>query len=140
MERFGDPGFQYHRTLAQLWALLALELADRELIPFDFEVYASAASGYVDDLQAFARARGAIENGLDLAALYGAADEFTRSAGEFHAWAKAWEQAVGTGGFESNVMAIKRMSHNSRMGNFETHLLDVEGGVSDHIPTLFWYV
>lgn len=131
MEKFGDPGFRYHRTLAQLWALLALELADRELLPFDIDVYASAVNDYVKDLEGYAKAKGAKENGFDLAALHGAADELTKNAAEFDRWGKAWEKAVGMGGFESNVMAIKRMSHNSRMGNFETHLLDVGGGVSD---------
>ena len=130
MERFGDPGFQYHRAAAQLWAFLALELADRELLPFDFEVYANAVNGYVKDLEAYAKLKGADGNDFDLGPLYRAADEFMKSAGEFHAWVKAWEEAVGAGGFETNVMAIKRMSHNSRMTNFETNLLDIEGGVS----------
>lgn len=130
MEKFGDPGFQYHRTMAQVWALLILEMADRELLPFDFEVYASAVKGYVDDLEVYAKAKGAESEGFDLAILRQAADEFTKNAEEFQAWGKAWEETVGQGGFESSVMAIKRMSHNSRMGNFETNLLDIGGGVS----------
>ena len=130
MERFGDPGFQYHKTLAQLWALLALELADRELMPFDLEIYASAVHGYVDDLEVYTKSKGAEANAFELTALRAAVDEFTNNAKAFHAWGKAWEEASEGGGFESNVMAIKRMSHNSRMGNFETHLLDVDGGVS----------
>ncbi|KAL6718920.1 hypothetical protein ACLMJK_003155 [Lecanora helva] len=129
MENFGDPGFQYHRALAQLWALLTLELADRELLPFDFEVYASAVQNYVKDLENYVEARKAQSRSIDLMPLHRAADEFVKNAAEFHAWGKAWEQAIGGGGFESNTMAIKRMSHNSRMGNFETHLLDVNGGL-----------
>ena len=132
MDRLGDPGFQYHRTLAQLWAVLALELADRELLPFDLETYASAVHGYVNDLEDLAKGKDK-ETRLDLTALQKAADEFTSNAADFHEWGKAWEQAIGTRGFESNVMAIKRMSHNSRMANFETHLLDVDQGVSDSL-------
>ncbi len=131
MEKFGDPGFQYHRTMAQVWALLILEMADRELLPFDFEVYASAVKGYVNDLEDYVKAKGSDNEKIDLAVLHQAADEFTKNAEEFHAWGKAWEEAIGQGGFESNVMAIKRMSHNSRMGNFETNLLDIGGGVSE---------
>lgn len=130
MDAFGDPGFQYHRTIAQVWALLILEVADRELLPFDLEVYASAVKGYVDSLEGYAKAKGAEMQDFDLTVLYQAADEFKTNAKEFHAWDKAWEEAIGQGGFESNVMAIKRMSHNSRMGNFETNLLDIGGGVS----------
>jgi len=130
MEKFGDPGFQYHRTMAQVWALLILEVADRELLPFDFEVYASAVKGYVDDLEGYAKVKGAEDEKFALTVLHQAADEFKKNAEEFQAWGKAWEDAVGQGGFESKVMAIKRMSHNSRMGNFETNLLDIDGGVS----------
>jgi N-acetylated-alpha-linked acidic dipeptidase len=130
MEKFGDPEFQYHRTMAQVWALLILEVADRELLPFDFEVYASAVKGYVDDLEGYAKVKGAEDEKFALTVLHQAADEFKKNAEEFQAWGKAWEDAVGQGGFESKVMAIKRMSHNSRMGNFETNLLDIDGGVS----------
>ena len=130
MDKFGDPGFQYHKTMAQIWALLIIELADRELLTFDFEVYAKAVKRYVDDLEAYARSSGAKAEGLDLTALHHAADEFLSNAIQFHEWDKAWEDAVGSGGFESNVMAIKRISHNTRKANFETNLLDINGGVS----------
>ena len=39
MDTVGDPGFVYHKTMAQVWAQLILELADRELLPFDLIVY-----------------------------------------------------------------------------------------------------
>lgn len=90
MDKFGDPGFQYHKTLAQVWALLILELSDRELLTFDFEVYSNAVRGYVDDLEAFAKKNnGAEKKLLDLTALHGAADEFDKNARQFHAWDKA---------------------------------------------------
>ena len=130
MDKFGDPGFQYHKTMAQVWALLILELADRELLTFDFEVYAHAVRGYVDNLEAYARDNGAKKKDLDLKVLHEAAEVFLKNAIEFHSWDKAWEEAIGQGGFESSVMAIKRLSHNTRKANFETHLLDVDGGVS----------
>ena len=47
MDRFGDPGFEYHRTIAIIWALLIIDLADREVLPFDLEAYADAVHGYV---------------------------------------------------------------------------------------------
>ena len=134
MDKFGDPGFLYHKTMAQVWALLILELADRELLTFDFEVYANAVREYVDNLEAYAREQGAQKKDLDLTVLHEAAEAFMKNAIEFHEWDKAWEDAIGGGGFESNVMAIKRISHNTRKANFETHLLDIDGGVSTHLP------
>lgn len=109
MESFGDPGFHYHRTLATILALLTLELSDRELLPFDFEVYASAVKGYVGDLESYAKSKGSEKQSFDLNALHQAADVFAKNAEEFHEWSKAWEEAIGGGGLESNVMAIKRM-------------------------------
>ena len=131
MDRFGDPAsFQYHKAMAQVWALLILALADEELLPFNLEDYANAVKGYVDDLEEYAKTKGAEKERLDLTSLHGAVDELTRNAAEFEAWGKDWKDAIGRGGFESNVMAMKRISHNTRMANFETNLLDIGGGVS----------
>ena len=138
MNKFGDPGFQYHKTMAQVWALLILELADRELLTFDLEIYAHAVKGYVDKLDAYAKDNGATRETLDLAVLYHASEEFLSNAVEFHEWDKAWEDAIGRGGAESNVMAIKRISHNTRKANFESNLLDIGGGVSE--PILYFSI
>ena len=139
MTKFGDPGFQYHTVMAQIWALLILEMADTPVLPFDMEAYATAVKGYVVDLEKYVETKGApLDNGrFDLKPLHDAADAFVDNAAEFHMWDQTWSESVeGAGGFESNVMAIKRMSHNTRMANFETHLLDLEdgGGVSIVFP------
>ena len=131
MEQVGDPDFKYHEVMAQIWVLLILELADRPVLPFDMEAYARAVKGYVNDLLQYSQST---VKGLDFTPLENAADTFMRNAMVFHRWDDEWSYIVdSTGGFESNVMAIKRMSHNARMANFETHLLDLEegGGVSD---------
>lgn len=69
METIGDPGFVYHKTMAQVWALLILELADRELLHFDFIVYADAVKDYVGDLEAYATTKGPKDR-LNLTSLY----------------------------------------------------------------------
>src|SRR4051794_31329649 len=51
MERFGDPGFAYHKALAEVWALLIVDLAQEPLLPFDLRAYAGAVMGYVDELE-----------------------------------------------------------------------------------------
>lgn len=142
MARFGDPGFLYHRTLGEVWALLILALADSPILPFDMEAYAAYVSTYVSDLENYAKSKNAPMNPpppekpgpyVNLKPLYDAATAFRENAAQFHEWDQLWQDTVyGSGGFESNVMAIKRMSHNSRMANFETHILDLEegGGVS----------
>lgn len=47
MSHFGDPGFVYHRAMAQVLALLTAELADRLVVPFGAGDYADALGGYV---------------------------------------------------------------------------------------------
>jgi N-acetylated-alpha-linked acidic dipeptidase len=42
VSRIGDPGFRYHRLLAQLWGVLALRLANAQILPYDFESYAGS--------------------------------------------------------------------------------------------------
>ena len=105
MDTVGDPGFVYHQTMAQVWALLILELADRELLPFNFIVYAEAVRNYIGDLQTYAKAKGP-KDGLNMTSLYQAADDFTKNAAEFHAWNRAWEDAVGQG-YETSTFFLR---------------------------------
>jgi hypothetical protein len=144
MSKFGDPDFAYHKLMGEVWALLILEIADRPILPYDMEAYARAVSRYVSDLENYAKKKGAPVGGdkplWDPSPLRHASQYFGERAKVFHEWDIAWNQVVvGPGGpFETNVMAIRRMSHNSRMAEFESHLLDLEdgGGVSASILIL----
>lgn len=138
MTEFGDPGFQYHTALAQVLALLILELADSPMLPLDNKIYADRVQSYVKDLKNYCKDK----HPLNLKPLQAAADIFSVAADEFYLWNEAWSKVVyADNGFESNVMAIKRISHNTRLANFDTNLLDVDGGVSNpftdyvHEPT-----
>jgi beta-lactamase class A len=50
MSRFGDPGFKYHALMAELWGVLALRLANAEILPVDVEAYAAAIRDFVSKL------------------------------------------------------------------------------------------
>ncbi|PGH18069.1 hypothetical protein AJ79_00696 [Helicocarpus griseus UAMH5409] len=151
MSKIGDPGFQYHRVLGEVWALLLLELSDSPILPFDMEAYASAVTKYVRDLEKYSKSkdvpllhsRASPEapednsdrkpnnnpNVVNMQPLHDAAKAFRENAALFHQWGRNWNETLSaSGGYESNVMAIKRMSHNSHMTYFETHLLDLEDG------------
>uniref|UniRef100_L2FB14 Glutamate carboxypeptidase 2 n=1 Tax=Colletotrichum fructicola (strain Nara gc5) TaxID=1213859 RepID=L2FB14_COLFN len=52
MEKFGDPGFVYHRTMAQILGLVVAELSNVPVIRFNATDYADALSGYVDQVEA----------------------------------------------------------------------------------------
>lgn len=139
MERFGDPGFQYHKVLGQFWGLLLVQLADSPVLPFDLEAYASNLKGYVTKLEEYAKSKEVpIANGgntagdatVNLEPLYDAATKFQQDSQQFQQWSDAWHDAVwGSGGYENNVLGIQRMVHNARMATFESNLLDLrEGG------------
>ena len=50
MNRFGDPGYRYHTLMSQLWGVLTLRLANADLLPYDFESYASHIRDFVGDI------------------------------------------------------------------------------------------
>ncbi|KAE8150124.1 hypothetical protein BDV25DRAFT_116812 [Aspergillus avenaceus] len=144
MVKFGDPDFQYHKSLAQFWGLLILQLADTPVLPFDLEVYASRIASYVIELEKYAKSKDVpVAHGasggdstrdvsVTFQSLYDAAEKFKDDAAEFHHWARVWHDTVlGSGGFENNVVGVQRMEHNARMALFDTYLLDtrVDGGV-----------
>jgi len=52
MNHFGDPGYRYHTLMSQLWGVLALRLANADLLPFDFSNYGDNIRDFVHDLAA----------------------------------------------------------------------------------------
>jgi N-acetylated-alpha-linked acidic dipeptidase len=50
MNHFGDPGYRYHTLMSQLWGVLALRLANADLLPFDFASYAANVRQFVNEL------------------------------------------------------------------------------------------
>lgn len=136
MERFGDPGFKYHKLLGQFWGLLLLDVSESPMLPFDMEAYGRHVTRWVKELDHFAKKKGADVN---MKVMYKAAAKLEANAARSQKWKKLWHDSVwGSGGYESNVMAVQRVNHNARMANFDTSLLDLDknGGVS-HFLTFF---
>lgn len=129
MERFGDPGLQYHATLAQVWVLLTLELSQDLLLPMGLLDYAQALDRQVKVLQGHAKSLGApIGNGFDLSPLSNAIRQVAKSAQIREDWEIWWfGQVYGSGVLETNNLAEQRRRHNHRIINFETNLLDLPG-------------
>ena len=51
MEKFGDPGFVYHRTMAQIFGLIVAPLVDLPVLSMSAREYAIALDGYVDKVE-----------------------------------------------------------------------------------------
>jgi N-acetylated-alpha-linked acidic dipeptidase len=52
MATYGDPGFHYHRAVAQIWGLFTARLAEAPVIPFNATDYAIALKGYIAKAEA----------------------------------------------------------------------------------------
>ena len=51
VEHFGDPTFRYHVAMAQIWGVIALRLADADILPFDYAAYADELLSHLKALQ-----------------------------------------------------------------------------------------
>ncbi|KAF2453292.1 hypothetical protein BDY21DRAFT_356261 [Lineolata rhizophorae] len=131
MEEYGDPGFIYHKALAEVWILLILELAQEPILPYDLKDYADAVKSYVSDLSQYSDSKGARSDhnrrsSFDIKPLKDAAEKFEEAATTFMSWEEYWYTEVyGHGGFETNAVAMHRFHHNDKLCDFETDLLDL---------------
>ncbi|DBA03161.1 TPA: hypothetical protein N0F65_003881 [Lagenidium giganteum] len=80
VDKYADPDYASHAAMTQWWGLLVLRLADHILLPFDFSTYASVMKHDLDNL---ASQTSAADLSVTYDALYGAIDEFGRSAQQF---------------------------------------------------------
>lgn len=51
MDKFGDPGFKYHATMARLWALLAARIVEMPIVQFKATDYAKGLKQYLDQVK-----------------------------------------------------------------------------------------
>lgn len=51
MEKYGDPGFHYHATMAKILGLYVSKLSGMAVIPFNATDYALALKGYISKLE-----------------------------------------------------------------------------------------
>lgn len=52
MSKFGDPMFRRHVAAASIWGLVALQLADEEILPFNYDSYVYELQTSAEDLEA----------------------------------------------------------------------------------------
>jgi N-acetylated-alpha-linked acidic dipeptidase len=51
MSHIGDPAFEYHVALTRIWGIVALRLANADLLPFDFGFNAAALEQFLRELE-----------------------------------------------------------------------------------------
>ena len=80
MAHIGDPGFRYMTAMAEVWGRLALRLANADVYPLDFALYADRVDGFLTAIQ---QQPGVAEN-LDLAPALDAVAAWKREAGQLN--------------------------------------------------------
>ena len=96
MNHFGDPGYKYHALMTQLWGVLALRLADADVLPYDFEAYGRNIRSFVDELDVKSR----VHEHLDLKPLYARIDEFEEAGRNLNAAIAAALSGVSSGSID----------------------------------------
>ncbi len=126
MNHFGDPGYRYHTLMSQLWGVLALRLANADLLPFDFANYASNIRDFVHDL-----AKDNDKNN-DLSQLH--LDPIFQAIDQFAAAGHRLNQTVGQALAAGSLSADQTNALNRGMMQVERNWLNPDG-----IPGRPWF-
>lgn len=128
MEKYGDPEFLYHAAAAKLWALMAMRLADADVIPLRHSTYARDLQVDLDNMRrdVIRRARSSeLKGTMDFAPILTALEDL-RAAGE--AADRAADIAVASG----DAAAMRRI--NDALMSVESAFLDPKG-----LPNRPWF-
>ena len=99
MNHFGDPGYRYHTLMAQLWGVLALRLANADVLPYDFDSYGENIHQFVVDLNLASHVSGHV----DLVTLQQRVTEFQGAGRELNL---AVAQAISSGRLDAAAAAL----------------------------------
>ena len=140
MQSFIDKGLFYHSALAQVWGLVALELADEPILGFDFESYAKSVRSHLSvlktDVESATHSNTTREK-PSWKALDEAVTVFEEAAAKFMKTEQDWHNAMlgvnpenaeafpGSTAGETEDLTRDRISRNAFMSDFESHLLDL---------------
>jgi len=115
--RFADPTFAYTQQQARIFGLEMLHMADADVLPYDYRVYAEEIHGYLDQARSRAVGQGIK---LDFSGALAAADRF---------------KAAGTAARERQLAPEKDFASLDRALCSTEHALLVPGG----LPRRPWY-
>jgi N-acetylated-alpha-linked acidic dipeptidase len=126
VSRIGDPGFRHHTAMTRLWGVMALRLANADVLPFDYRPYASRLAEFTREVEGRWRQQQAGDAAVPspLAQVHAAVERFRRAASG--AATKAEAAIRGT--------PRERAAINRALMDAERALLDPDG-----IPGRPWY-
>jgi N-acetylated-alpha-linked acidic dipeptidase len=95
MTHFGDPGFHYMTAMAEVWGRMAMRLANADVLPLDFQLYAKRVGDFLD---ALGKQPGVAEH-LDLGAARAAQQSWVAAADKLEQGTTAALSGGGTASF-----------------------------------------
>ena len=95
--KFGDPGFRYHTAMTGLWGVLALRLANADVVPLDYRQTAARVREFAAEL-----AKNKPADAESFAPLQSAIDRFASAADSF---GRRTDEALRTGRITSEQAA-----------------------------------
>jgi N-acetylated-alpha-linked acidic dipeptidase len=125
MTHFGDPGFRYMTTMAEVWGRMALRLANADVLPYDFSTYANRVGGFLGALDSLP----GVNANLDLREAKAAVAGWAAASGELEL---AMQRALATPAAGDDVQRVALM--NEAMRTVEQQWLLAEG-----IPGRPWF-
>jgi len=124
MENIGDPSFEYHVALTRIWGLVALRLANADVLPYDFGFNAVALDHFLTELEL----RNKVDtHKLKLKKLHERMGDFQRAGDELR---ESVQQDLASGG----NTAEKEERLNQQVLQVESNWLDPDG-----IPGRPWF-
>src|SRR5262245_2874646 len=123
MTKFGDPKFLYHAAMTRLWGIMALRLANADIVPLDYRAYADRLGEFVKEVRARAKA----EDRQRFAELDASVDRFARAA-------RAMDERTGALLAAGDVDRASAAAATRALMKTERALLDRDG-----IPGRPWY-
>ncbi|KAB8532564.1 hypothetical protein FH972_025509 [Carpinus fangiana] len=100
MDKFGDPGWFYHTTIAKMWGLLTAKLVETPIIPFNATNYADALTRYLEAARKKADAVKFSGNEKPFADLFSAIKVLRKAAVALDARAEATSAELASPSFE----------------------------------------
>jgi N-acetylated-alpha-linked acidic dipeptidase len=118
-KKFGDPDFLYEQQMARVFGLLAVRMADVDILPYDYEEYGKEITAYIDA----AKKKSGAEFGTQ-------APDFKEAANAAHEFEKAG----------ANILAAQR-NPPSDVGKLNRTLTDAERAllIPEGLPRRPWY-
>jgi N-acetylated-alpha-linked acidic dipeptidase len=136
INHIGDPGYRYHTLMCKLWGVLALRLANADVLPFDFGFYGRDIGTFVKELcgaggstpaSAGQVASACRAGDVDLGPAVAAAAAFEAAGRELR---QAIDSALAAGTIDANTAAA-----------LDRRILDVESNwlLPEGIPGRPWF-